>query len=485
MTSPIPGNWTREVEQYGLFEVALRCGSIADPGAPAPLVLQMSGPEGEPVGEAAGFWDGGNVYRARWMPDRPGRWRFATQSAHPELITRGEFDCGPAPEGSHGPVLVASRHFRHVDGAPHFSFGTTCYAWVHQPIEVQEQTLRTLAEAPFNKLRMCVFPKHYRFNENEPPMHPYPAAAEGGRDFRLPDPAFFQLLDRRVADLARLGVQADVILFHPYDRWGYPAMNAHDRDRYLRYVVARLAAFANVWWSLANEYDFQPVWSEEDWDGCFRVVQAADPHGRLRSIHNGVRWYDHGKPWVTHVSAQSSELRRVAEWRDRWNKPVVVDECCYEGNIETLWGNLTAEEMAHRFWLGTIGGGYVGHGETYLHPSDELWWSKGGVLRGESAPRIAFLRRIVEEGPPTGYEPVRWRSDMWAAARDETEFLFYFGARQPAEYTFDPPVQRPFRVDILDTWGMAVTPVEGVRTPPFRLEMPGRPYTAVRLRAAE
>ena len=28
-------------------------------------------------------------------------------------------------------------------------------------------------------------------------------------------------------------------------------------DRYLRYVVARLAAYRNVWWSLANEYDFR------------------------------------------------------------------------------------------------------------------------------------------------------------------------------------------------------------------------------------
>src|SRR5262249_53510248 len=27
-------------------------------------------------------------------------------------------------------------------------------------------------------------------------------------------------------------------------------------DRYVRYLVARLAAHRNVWWSLANEYDF-------------------------------------------------------------------------------------------------------------------------------------------------------------------------------------------------------------------------------------
>jgi hypothetical protein len=42
-------------------------------------------------------------------------------------------------------------------------------------------------------------------------------------------------------------------------------------------------------------------------------------------------------------------------------------------------GNLSAEELVHRFWVGTIAGTYVGHGETYLHPQDDvLWWSKGG-----------------------------------------------------------------------------------------------------------
>jgi hypothetical protein len=36
---------------------------------------------------------------------------------------------------------------------------TTCYAWIHQPEELQRQTLETLAASPFNKIRFCVFPK--------------------------------------------------------------------------------------------------------------------------------------------------------------------------------------------------------------------------------------------------------------------------------------------------------------------------------------
>ena len=42
---------------------------------------------------------------------------------------------------------------------------------VDQPGDaVQEQTLETLKKAPFNKIRMCVFPKDYAYNENEPTL---------------------------------------------------------------------------------------------------------------------------------------------------------------------------------------------------------------------------------------------------------------------------------------------------------------------------
>jgi len=40
----------------------------------------------------------------------------------------------------------------------------------------------------------------------------------------------------------------------------------------------------------------------------------------------------------------------------------------YEGDLPERWGDLSAEELVHRFWQGTIAGSYVGHGETYKHP---------------------------------------------------------------------------------------------------------------------
>ena len=38
---------------------------------------------------------------------------------------------------------------------------------------LEEQTLETLKTAGFNKMRMCVFPKDYIFNKNEPVHYPF------------------------------------------------------------------------------------------------------------------------------------------------------------------------------------------------------------------------------------------------------------------------------------------------------------------------
>lgn len=60
-----------------------------------------------------------------------------------------------------------------------------------------------------------------------------------------------------MAKLKELDIQADIILFHPYEaeHWHFNYMTKEQDERYLRYVIARLSAFHNVWWSMANEYD--------------------------------------------------------------------------------------------------------------------------------------------------------------------------------------------------------------------------------------
>ncbi len=139
-----------------------------------------------------------------------------------------------------------------------------------------------------------------------------------------------------------LGIEADLIVMHPYDRWGFSMMKAEDDDRYWKYVLARFSAYRNVWWSLANEYDLMHEKTLSDWERYAGIICEKDPYHHLRSIHNCKAYYDYNLPWITHCSIQRTETYRsselVNEWREKYHKPVILDEICYEGNIQFGWG---------------------------------------------------------------------------------------------------------------------------------------------------
>lgn len=437
-----------------------------------------------------GFYDGQGIYRIRMMPHTLGTWTYRIHSNCEQMDgISGQFEC-TCPSGSnHGVVRVRNTyHFAYDDGTPFYPFGTTCYAWNHQEKELEEQTLESLSSAPFNKIRMCVFPKHYDYNHNEPELYPFEGDLENGWNYERFNPDFFRHLELRIKNLMDLGIEADLILFHPYDKWGFSTMEQKTDDRYLRYALARLAAFRNIWWSLANEYDIMTK-TQKDWERFADIILHHDPYGHLRSIHNCIHLYDHTRPWVTHCSIQRVDIYKttepVNEWRDRYRKPVIVDECTYEGNINHGWGNISGAELVRRFWEGTLRGGYVTHGETYLDPDEILWWSKGGRLHGSSPDRIAFLKSIVEEGPPQGFSflPLEW--DSVCAAVPGEYYLFYYGFFQPSFRIFHMPEGIPLKVEVIDTWNMTVNQLPGTFSGEFKVELPGCSYMAVRMKRAE
>lgn len=457
-----------------------------------------------------GFYDGDGVYKIRFMPDNEGEWSFVTKSATPALDGKtGSFSVTAARKGNHGPVSVANKfHFAYADGTPFLSFGTTCYAWTHQPLSEQQKTLETLKAARFNKMRMGVFPKDYPYNVNEPLHDVYQRDSDGKLDFDRPNPESFRHFENQVAALGELGIEADIIMLHPYDRWGYCDMSPEQDYRYFAYLTARLAAYRNVWWSLANEYDFlldtKPM---AQWDRYFHIIEENDPYNHLRSIHNGdpAANYDHRKPWVSHVCIQHWDVKRTGEWREAYGKPVVNDEPEYEGNIIQSWGNISAQELTHRFWITTLRGGYAGHGETFTHPQDLIWWAKGGELRGEAWKRIGYLRDLLEQDATNGLEPINKDGTFpWnriSGSRDGDVTWIYFGEHQPVIWAGGlPQDDRKYEADIIDTWNMTVTPAKIVPAPEnhptrhgsivrqrkpdaaFAVELPGKPYLALRVR---
>lgn len=501
------------VEQWGIFELSLKGPTNSNPFLDTPFSAHfMLNYADSAATEVTGFYDGDGTYRIRFMPPIAGPWHYLTHSRVPDLDHKsGQFTVLKPSSKNHGPVHVTNTfHFAYADGKLFKQIGTTCYAWVHQAPSLEEQTLKTLAASPFNKIRFCIFPKHYDWNTNEPLLYPFEGIPPHDWDFAQFNPKFFRHFEKRIADLRELGIEADLILFHPYDQghWGFDRMTPAQDDGYLRYVVSRFAAYRNVWWSLANEYDFMKEKREEDFERFGQIISTNDPYHHLVSIHNGGRLFNHTRPWITHASIQNGSAvedpGRAVLYRDAYRKPIVFDEVKYEGNIPKRWGNLSAEELVFRFWQGTVAGTYVGHGETYLDSADVLWWSKGGVLRGQSSPRLAFLRQVLEESPAEGIDPIdKWQNPEYGGQPGKY-YLVYLGKGQPTSWEFrlpKPPQGKnaledgmKFKAEVLDTWNMTVTAVPGVftlkkRTDYFfgdrddrKIALPGKPYIAIRLK---
>jgi len=488
------------VEQWGIYEIDLNGPTNGNPFIDVQFSATFD--NGFKRVNVPGFYDGNGIYRIRFMPDTQGQWHYKTHAnVWPLTKKSGEFTVTPPGKGNHGPVRVHDTyHFAYADGTPFIPIGTTAYSWLDAPKSVQEETLKTLANSPFNKVRMLVTEQSGRYHKTfMPPLWPFAGTPPHNWNLDRFNPKFFQLYEKRIGQLRDLGIQADLILFNPYGRWGFNSMTPAQDDRYVRYLVARFSAYRNVWWSLANESSFIRTKTVADWDRLGALVQHCDPYHHLRSIHNGPIPYDYNKPWVTHVSFQSRVAVKspgsAGILRNIFQKHVVYDEVGYEGNGPARWADFSAQQIVHKFWCGIIAGCYVTHG-------DVSFVSFGGTMSGHSVPRIAFLKKILEDGPEEGLNPIDSDFEPRVAGQPGEYYLIYFGTETPTNWTFKLYKHgltdgMKFKADVIDTWNMTTIPVpsEFVTKKKDRyyfvdanggsISLPGRPYMALRIQRVD
>ena len=509
------------MRQYETFELTFRGEVLSGEYAQIPLSAEFIC--GEEKTAVKGFYDGDGVYKVRFLPRQPGEYRWTVSGA---VTAEGTEVCEPAAKNAHGPVKAVDTHFAYADGTLFYPFGTTVYALASQDDSLVEQTLETLKTAPFNKIRMCVFPKDYDYNHNEPPFYAFEKAEDGSWDVGRPCLAFWQRFERILDRIGELGIQIDLILFHPYDRWGFDKLKQEDNLRYLDYLLRRLSARPNLWWSLANEYDLSRAKTLADWEEIETFVAENDPCHHLLSCHNCFAHWDFSRPNVTHASIQTKSLTQIPVWLGRLRKPVMIDECCYEGNIPQFWGSISGREMVNRFWRSVASGGYCTHGETFLSDDEVLWWARGGTLKGESPERIAFLRALVEAlpGPLSpvdgGLEklaamtpeqlrallpqvPQEHREAMlpflnsmkrmdsvdlalhlggehgWAAHCGNEAYLWFYDLQCYAEQTLPLPADKRYRVEQIDVWAMTRTVLAENASGNTKIRLPGKEGIAV------
>lgn len=366
-------------------------------GSPARVTVEFTGTAGDAQGarlQVAGFWDGGNTWRARFAPPAAGTWEYISRSADPGLNgIKGSLSCVPATDDEkkanptlHGFVRVhdrgerAGRYFEYADGTPMLWVADTWWNWSNKrvPADVWRKIVDDRAAKGFN-IGQLFF-----------------AANGWGKPGSLLDPSCehpdlegIREIESRVAYANSKGI---TVWIHPW--WSRKdlatAVGPEKVRRWWRYVNQRLGAY-NVIWTLGGEYN---MWNYgglglDFWKELGAMVDREDPYGHVIGTHPTPPGWDagdeapqwstaeviHGESWLDFNQSQLGHGR----WRNEMApavvaeayakepaKPIVITEPWYE----FIEGSAPAADVRFAAWSAilsgaaghTYGGGYLWRG---------------------------------------------------------------------------------------------------------------------------
>jgi hypothetical protein len=249
---------TPVIAKWGRFEQAFKSHVVySNALQDTSLTVVFTSPLGE-TREVDGFWDGGKIWRVRFSPDQPGRWRFKTtcsDTANYDLHNQsGEFLCtaatGETRFHKHGPVRVArdQRHLEHADGTPFFWLADTVWAGA-RAAEPKDWGFyaQTRTSQRFTVAQWAVAPGDDVMKQ---------AAYTGFPERIAINPDFFKRLDAKLKVLSQAGILSAIVplLELPSQKNAAISLSDDQAELLVRYVVARWGADP-VAWLLAFEGD--------------------------------------------------------------------------------------------------------------------------------------------------------------------------------------------------------------------------------------
>jgi len=388
---------------YEFVEVGL---NVAQSGAKNPFTdITVDGNfslKGEKPLAVDGFCDSadGSVFRIRFMPSKPGQYDYTVKYREGafEKVFQGSFQA--TDEKKKGVVRVDAEfpsHFRwEGSNERYFWNGTTTYWLAGWDDETIRQSLDRLDQAKVTRVRAALSGRvkdGSAWFENVVPtdkfsflLNPWvaknPASVEQpGFDVTRFNVAYWQKWERLLSHARSKDMIVSVIFYvdglRPgVDPFGKTGMGGADEQRYYRYAVARLGAFSNVMWDLANEYRLfrDDAWAEKM--GAF--VKQCDPYSHLTSVHGHGDFRFRQAPWADFAMYQSWDeyggydfmlKNRLEQAQTGRVIPQVNEEYGYEDHYPQGWGEnrkapaRSAETRVRLAWEISLAGGYQTTGE--------------------------------------------------------------------------------------------------------------------------
>jgi hypothetical protein len=450
---------TARVQRWSVVEVSLRAAEkYSNPFTQVEVTATLRGPRGI-VKTVPGFWAGKNEFRVRMTPTEEGDWSYEVRSdpADSGLEARGGFRATRAAASEHGFVRrdpANPRGFIHDDGTRVFIWGQTYYEILKNARAGSnwKRAIEGTRAYRMNKVRLLVNPSWDKHTAIYPKSSPF---AAGNRDNLAL--THWDVLDDVVEHLARSGMIADLILFLDHeDGFGTRAQDL----RYVRYVIARYAAYPNVVWCLTNEWHFTGK-SKGYWNEIGALVSREDPWMRkgdairLLSIHHKTGFnFDFGQEaWPSHAVVQVGVRNAKFDDGDRWGNesillntrfgmPVINDEYGYLNEKDfSLTSRPKLSRTKHRniIWGIAAAGGYGSAGDlgVYSDGASPIFSSNwhDDPAYGDISRLVAFwtTRKIEYWRMSSRNDLVASGSRVYVLARPGKEYVVYSAAGGPFE----------------------------------------------------
>jgi Protein of unknown function (DUF4038)/Domain of unknown function (DUF5060)/Concanavalin A-like lectin/glucanases superfamily/Putative collagen-binding domain of a collagenase len=391
--------------------------NVANPFVDASVQGTFQLEEEEPI-PVAGFCDApdGTLFRIRFMPRRPGRYRYKIlyRQSGVEVEHRGTFQA--VASGRRGLLRVdpGNRwHFVWEGTREHYFWnGTTTYYLMGWDEETIHDSIDRLNRLKINRLRVLLYgrnnPRPWRqpvvpTDDFKLHLNPWPAQ----RPDNIKNPGFdltrFNLDHwRKYERLLRYAREKDMIVSVIFFIGGQVLPTPFEagskaEDLYYRYGIARLAAFSNITWDLGNEHNFHrkvPDWA----DTLGPRVKEWDPYDHLTSAHNVAyrtpksTWLDMQliQRWDSGQNAYMLGQRHAQQERD-YIIPQINEEYGYEDLWEKYPGQRAAETRRKNAWEIYMAGCYQTNGESSRRGTGTAPDTGGGWVNGRGDDAMTML----------------------------------------------------------------------------------------------
>ena len=389
------------------------------------------------------FWDGGQRLIIRFTPTEAGEWTYRVTSN----IQRWDGQAGTfTAAASEAPGFVRPANVHHwawTEGnQPHLWMGDTLYTFASLDQASFQTIVDGRAAQKFNHIRGEVL------GSAEEAARVFPSSGP-------PDPAYFRRVDERVRYMNQKGIVVDLILGGAENQLVRLFPNWQQRQRYIRYIVARYAPM-NVTWQVVREFETYP-----DGRALMKeiggLLKDMDPYQHPRSSGSTATsggLVDDG--WLDFVTHHSGDDQVCAVEHQLFATPFVNLKFAGEDSGAGKSGaeDVDSDDFRHHLWNAVMDGDYPTYFNTGTAGAGKIPVD-AKYLESPGAKAMTVWYKLFAASRHWELEPYFDVDGGRAVALEDVEYLVYVEKPGPVEMTVEH-----HSYDV--TW---INPIDGQESP--------------------